>query len=89
MAPIQPLDASEFPPLISKGFIRQVRATFEIPPSLKLFQARDSFRPHRNPNKYGKNNKLFIYVDQLEGGLRFPLDPFVKQFSQAYAIAPS
>ena len=31
--------------------------------------------------------KLVVYQDQLEGGLRFPLDPFVKLFLNRYNIA--
>ena len=61
----QPLDASEFPPQISKEVIRLIRAKYEIPQSFKLFQAHDSFRAHQNPNKRDKNNRLVIYVDQL------------------------
>ena len=32
--------------------------------------------------------KLVVYQDQLEGGLRFPLDLFVKLFLNRYNIAP-
>ena len=32
--------------------------------------------------------KLVVYKDQMEGGLRFPLDPFVKLFLNRYNIAP-
>ena len=36
---------------------------------------------------YTDDIKLVIYQDQLEGGLRFPLDPFVKLFLNRYNIA--
>ena len=32
--------------------------------------------------------KLVVYQDQLEGGLRFPLDLFVKLFLNRYNITP-
>ena len=32
--------------------------------------------------------KLVVYKDQMEGGLWFPLDPFVKLFLNRYNIAP-
>ena len=32
--------------------------------------------------------KLMVYKDQMEGGLRFPLNPFVKLFLNRYNIAP-
>ena len=32
--------------------------------------------------------KLVVYKDQMEGGLRFPLDPFVKLLLNRYNIAP-
>ena len=30
--------------------------------------------------------KIVVYQDQLEGGLRFPLDPFMKLFLNRYNI---
>ena len=37
---------------------------------------------------YADELRLVVYQDQLEGGIRFPLDPFVKFFLNRYNIAP-
>ena len=37
---------------------------------------------------YTNEVKLVVYQDQLDSGLRFPLDPFVKLFLNRYNIAP-
>ena len=37
---------------------------------------------------YTDKVKLVVYQNQLEGGLIFPLDPFVKLFFNRYNIAP-
>ena len=37
---------------------------------------------------YTDFEKLVVYKDQMEGGLRFSLDPFVKLFLNIYNIAP-
>ena len=37
---------------------------------------------------YTSFEKLVVYQDQLEGGLRFSLDPFVKLFLNRYNITP-
>ena len=88
MAPRQPLDASEFPPHLTKENLRPLRSLYHIPTEFKIYPAKSSFRAHHDPNKKGEKTRLVIYVDQLEGGLRFPLDPIVIRFFQAYAIVP-
>ena len=37
---------------------------------------------------YSGFEKLVVYKDQMEGGLRFPLDSFLKLFLNRYNIAP-
>ena len=88
MAPRQPLDASEFPPHLSKESLRPLRKLYHIPTEFKIYPAKNNFRAHHDPNKEGEKTRLVVYVDQLEGGLRFSLDSFVIRFFQAYAIAP-
>lgn len=37
---------------------------------------------------YPDARKMVVYQDQLEGGLRFPINPVVKLFLNRYNIAP-
>ena len=87
MAPRLPLDPSRFPPQLHKGVICLFQNKYQIPKIFKLYEAQSHFRAHHNPNKENNHNKLVIYVDQLEGGLYFPINPFIKDFFRAYGIA--
>ena len=62
---------------------------YNIPKEYQLFTAVSHIRAHHNPNKEGNRNRIVIYVDQLEGGLRFSFDLFLKLFFRAYNIALS
>ena len=77
MAPRPPLGPSEFAPSLSKGVIVKLRKKYNIPIEYKFFQATNHVRAHHNLERYKKRNRIVIYLDQLEGGLRFPLDPFL------------
>ena len=65
MAPIHPLDPSEFPPQLSKKVIPLYRKQYRIPKEYKLYQAYSHYRAHHNPNKENNRNQIVIYVDQL------------------------
>ena len=59
------------------------RRRFTIPIEYSLYTT--DKKAHES---YTDEVKLVVYQDQLEGGLRFPLDPFVKLFLNRYNIAP-
>ena len=88
MAPRLPLDPSEFPPKLPEEVIQKCRKKYYIPKKYKFFQATSHIRAHHNPNKNGKKKSIIIYIDQLEGGLRFHLDPFLKLFFRTFNLAP-
>ena len=58
------------------------RRRFTIPIEYSLYTT-----DKKGHESYTDEVKLVVYQDQLEGGLRFPLDPFVKLFLNRYNIA--
>ena len=74
---------------LDKTVIQKCRKKYNVPAEFKFFQAIENVRAHHNPDREGKRDRIVIYLDQLEGGLRFPLDPFLILFFCAYNIAPA
>ena len=59
------------------------RCRFNVPSEYVL-----SVTDKKAHEPYTDFEKLVVHKDQMEGGLRFPLDPFVKSFLNRYNIAP-
>ena len=68
---------------VDEGMLEWFRRRFTIPLEYSLYTT-----DKKAHEPYIEEVKLVIYQDQLEGVLRFPLDPFVKLFLNRYNIAP-
>ena len=68
---------------VDEGMLEWFKHRFSIPSDYTL-----SITDKKVHEPYTSFEKLVVYQDQMEGGLRFPLDPFVKLFLNRYNIAP-
>ena len=83
MAPREQVKYDVFESRVSEGDLDWFRRRFHIPAEYTL-----SVTNKKAHEPYTGFEKLVVYKDQMEGGLRFPLDPFVKLFLNRYNIAP-
>ena len=68
---------------VDEGILEWFRRRFRI------FQEYSLYTTDKKVHEpYTDNIKLVVYQDQLKGGLRFSLDPFIKLFLNRYNIAP-
>ena len=68
---------------VDEGMLEWSRRRFRISQEYSLYTTdKKAHEPYTN------NVKLVVYQDQLEGELRFFLDPIVKLFLNRYNIAP-
>ena len=67
---------------VDEGILKWFKHRFSIPSYYTL-----SVTDKNAHEPYTGFEKLVVYQDQMEGGLRFPLDPFVKLFLSRYNIA--
>ena len=68
---------------VDEGMLEWFRSRFSISSNYTL-----SITDKKIHEPYTGFEKLVAYKDQMEGGLRFSLDPFVKLFLNRYNIAP-
>ena len=83
MAPREQVKSDVFESRVSEKDLQWFRRRFHIPADYIL---RVTDKKAHEP--YSGFERLVVYKDQMEGGLRFPLDPFVKAFLNRYNIAP-
>ena len=83
MAPREQVKSDIFRSKVDLSMLDWFRRRFDIPSEYILQITKD--KAHESCSS-GKG--VVVYQDQLEAGLRFPLDPFVKLFLNAYGIAP-
>ena len=68
---------------VDEGILEWFKRWFNIPSSYTF-----SVTDKKAHEPYTDFEKLVVYKDQMEGGLRFPLDPFVKLFLNRCNITP-
>ena len=83
MAPREQVKSDIFRSKVDKGMLDWFKRIFDIPSDYILHTTKD--KAH-DPCSSGK--RVVVYQDQMEAGLRFPLDPFVKLFLNTYNISP-
>ena len=83
MAPREQVKSDVFESRVSEKDLEWFRRWFHIPADYTL-----SVTNKKAHEPYTGFEKLVVYMDQMDGGLRFPLDPFVKSFLNRYNIAP-
>ena len=69
---------------VGEGELEWFKRRFNIPADYTL-----SVTDKKTHEPYTGFEKLVVYKDQMEGGLRFPLDSFVKLFLNRYNICNS
>ena len=82
MAPGEQVKSDVFESRVGKGELEWFRWRFSIPADYIL-----NVTDKKAHEPYTGFEKLVVYKDQMEGGLRFSLDPFVKLFLNRYNIA--
>ena len=82
MAPREQVKSDVFESRVSEKDLEWFRRRFHIPADYTL-----SATDKKAHEPYTDFEQLVVYKDQMEGGLRFPLDPFVKSFLNRYNIA--
>ena len=75
MAPREQVKFNIFESRVDEGMLEQYRHKFDI---LKEYRLHTTDKKAHEP--YLDGIKMVVYQDQMEGGLRFPLDPLVKLF---------
>ena len=80
--PKEQVKSDIFESRVGEGELEWFRWRFNIPSDYTL-----SVTDKKAHEPYTGFEKLVVYKDQMEGGLRFPLDPFVKSFLNRYNIA--
>ena len=83
MAPREQVKYDIFEFKVDEGMLEWFRRKFTISQEYSLYTI-----DKKAHEPYTDESRLVIYQDQLEGGLRFPLDHFVKLFLNRYNIAP-
>ena len=83
MAPREQVKSDIFESRVGERELEWFRWRFCIPADYTL-----SVTDKKMHEPYIGFEKLVVYKDQMEGGLRFLLDPFVKLFLNRYNIAP-
>ena len=83
MAPREQVKYDIFESKVDEGMLEWFRCRFNISLDYTL-----SVTHKKAHEPYIDFEKLVVYKDQMEGGLRFPLDLFVKLFLNRYNIAP-
>ena len=68
---------------VDEGILEWFRRRFTIPSEYSMYVT-----DKKAHEPYTDEVKFIVYQDQLESGLRFSLDPFVKLFLNKYNIAP-
>ena len=82
MAPREQVKSDIFESRVDEGMLEWFRGRFCIPFEYSLYITdKKAYEP------YTDFKKLVVYQNQMKGGLRFPLDPFVKLFLNRYNIA--
>ena len=84
MAPKEQVKYDLFESRVDEGMLEWYRRRYSIPKEFILHTIEKKFRVHE---PFLDWNKMVVYVDQLKGGLRFPLDPFVRDFLNRFNIA--
>ena len=77
MAPRKQVKYDIFESRVDDGMLEWFRRRFSIPSDFTL-----SVTNKKAHEPYTGFEKLVVYQDQMEGGLWFPLDPFVNYFEQ-------
>ena len=83
MTPREQVKSDVFESRVDEGMLEWFRQRFSIPSEYSLYVT-----DKKAHEPYTDESRLVVYQDQLEGGLRFPLHPFVKLFLNRYNIAP-
>ena len=83
MAPREQVKYDIFESRVNEGMLEWFRSRFIIPSDYTL-----SITDKKAHEPYTDFEKLFVYKDQMEGRIKFPLDPFMKLFFNRYNIAP-
>ena len=83
MAPREQVKFDVFESRVNEKDLNMFRWRFHIPAEYTL-----SVTNKKAHEPYTGFEKLVVYKDQMEGGLRFSLNPFVKLFLNRYNIAP-
>ena len=83
MAPREQVKSDIFESRVSEKDLEWLMRRFHIPTDYTL-----SVTDKKAHEPYTGFEKLVVYKDQIEDGLRFPLDPFVKSLLNRYNIAP-
>ena len=83
MAPREQVKSDVFESRVSEKDLVWFRRWFHIPVNYTL-----NVTDKKAHEPYTGFEKLVVYKYHLEGGLRFPLDHFVKSFLNRYNIAP-
>ena len=83
MTPREQVKSDIFESRVDEGMLEWFRHRFSIPSDYTL-----SVTDKKAHEPYTSFEKLAVYQDQLEGGLRVLLDSFIKLFLNRYNIAP-
>ena len=81
--PREQVKSDIFESRVGEGELEWFRWRFNIPSDYIL-----SVTDKNAHEPYTSFETLVVYKDQMESGLRFPLDPFVKLFLNRYNITP-
>ena len=83
MAPREQVKSNIFESIVSEKDLDCFRRRFHIPAEYTM-----SVTNKKAHEPYTGFEKLVVYKNQMKGGLRFTLDPFVKLFLNRYNITP-